>query len=91
MCWVYVKRFVFYGGIAAIIAAPIAYKYGYNNGKLDCTVAQFNESKLEKVADNQFGVTNPDDNRRYTIDFHNKTIIPNQKKLEDIFRKQEVK
>ncbi|MBI4440383.1 hypothetical protein HY638_05410 [Candidatus Woesearchaeota archaeon] len=89
MCWTYVKRFIFYGGIATIITAPVAYKWGYSNGKLECKVEQVTESRLEKVGEQQFRITNPDDNLRYIIDFKAQKLTPasTEKRLEEIFAK----
>lgn len=55
------KRFLFYGGITALIACPIAYKLGQ-------------VSAMDKQADHQYVIRNPDDTHKYVVNFENKTI-----------------
>jgi 6-phosphogluconolactonase (cycloisomerase 2 family) len=88
----FVKRLVFYGAITAVFAVPIAYDLGKKAGTLDATVATINSAKLERVSENQYLAINPDNKRKYVIDFSSKTVVPysydtktEQKKLEQLF------
>jgi len=68
-----IRRFVIYGGITAFFTLPIAYKIGYNKGVLGNASSK---SVLEKIADNQFSINNPEDHKDYVIDFNNRTVMP---------------
>ena len=83
--WNVVKRFAFYGGITLAVTQPIAYKVGYNRGVLEATMLK--PSGLEKIAENQYTIINPADNRTYRLDFNTNKIMPYKKErtLEEIF------
>jgi hypothetical protein len=84
-----IGRFILYGGIATSISTPIAYKAGHKAASADLN--QINGSHLERIAEDQFKVTNPDNNKKYLINFGDKSIdlysnpASEIKPLEDIF------
>lgn len=86
----FVKRLIVYGTLGALISLPVGYKIGYQRGSLN-TAIRMQQSQLEEIAEDQYLVENPDNHRKYVVDFDDRTVQPyrsseiEKKELEDIF------
>jgi hypothetical protein len=78
-------RILLYGGISAMLVVPVAYRAGFKKGQINGP---------EMIAENQYKLLNPYDNKRYIADFNKMTLsnyidtLPDERKkqLEDLFR-----
>ena len=72
-----IKRTLVYGTIGAIVSFPIIYNDGYNDGYSSGFregAASNIEYSIERFSDNKYFVNNPENEKRYVIDFSRNTI-----------------
>ncbi len=84
-------RTVFYGAIGAAVAFPFTYRIGYSDGMREA-LARETESRIERIADSTYLMTNPENQERYLLDFEEFEIHPYEgledRLLYDIFSRE---
>lgn len=70
----YLGRFVGYGTLMLALAGPPIYQIGYKRGELNATLKAVQSSDLEKVADDQYKIKDPESRKDFIVNFADKTL-----------------